>query len=138
MNLATNARDAMPNGGKLTIRTENAELGAAKVALYAYVKPRRYIRLTVSDTGTGMSEEARARAFERFFSTKPQGRGTGLGLATTYGIVKQSGGYIWISSTPGDGTRFDIYLPRVNKKAPRLVFDSSVDGRSSTGTETSP
>jgi PAS domain S-box-containing protein len=121
MNLATNARDAMPNGGKFTIRTENAELGPADVARYPYVRPGRYVRLSVSDTGMGMSEEVRSRAFEPFYTTKPQDRGTGLGLATVYGIVKQSGGYVWISSALGAGTTFDIYLPHVDEAAPALA-----------------
>jgi PAS domain S-box-containing protein len=118
MNLATNSRDAMPNGGKFTIRTENAELGPEDVARHPYVKPGRYVRLSVSDTGEGMSEEIRSHVFEPFFTTKPQGRGTGLGLATIDTIVKQNGGYVWISSALGSGTTFDIYLPRVNKAAP--------------------
>lgn len=136
MNLATNARDAMPNGGKFTILTENAELGAADVARYAYIRPGRYIRLSVSDTGTGMSAEVRARVFEPFFTTKPQGHGTGLGLATVYGIVKQSAGYIWISSAPGAGATFDIYLPRLNEKALPLVPEVEVRTECPRGTET--
>ena len=118
MNLATNARDAMPNGGKFIIRTGNAELGREHVTRYPYVKPGRYDHLSVSDTGVGMSEAVRARVFEPFFTTKPLGRGTGLGLATVYGVVKQSGGYVWISSELGAGTTFDIYLPRVDEKPP--------------------
>lgn len=136
MNLATNARDAMPNGGKFTIRTENAELGAADLARYAYVKPGRYIRLSVSDTGVGMSEEVRARIFEPFFTTKPQGHGTGLGLASVYGVVKQSGGYISTSSIPGAGSTFDIYLPRVDEKALPLPQVSALRSDYPRGTET--
>ena len=136
MNLATNARDAMPNGGKFTIRTENAELGAADLARYAYVKPGRYIRLSVSDTGVGMSEEVRARIFEPFFTTKPQGHGTGLGLASVYGMVKQSGGYISTSSIPGAGSTFDIYLPRVDEKALPLPQVSALRSDYPRGTET--
>jgi PAS domain S-box-containing protein len=126
MNLATNARDAMPNGGQLTIRTSNADLGPDDAVRYPYVQPGRYIRLAVSDTGVGMSEEVRVRALEPFFTTKPPGRGTGLGLSTVYGILKQSGGYIWISSAPGAGATFDIYLPRVDEPAPPLAADLDV------------
>jgi two-component system NtrC family sensor kinase len=136
MNLATNARDAMPNGGKFTIRTENADLGPNDVARYSYIRPGRYVRLSVSDTGQGMSEDVRSRAFEPFFTTKPKGRGTGLGLATVYGIVKQSGGYIWISSALEAGTTFDIYLPRVDEAAPPLVDRLEVRRECAKGTET--
>jgi two-component system NtrC family sensor kinase len=118
MNLATNARDAMPNGGRLTIRTENADLGVNAVESHPYIIPGRFVRLSVSDCGLGMSEEVSSRVFEPFFTTKIQGQGTGLGLSMVYGIVKQSSGYIWVSSAPGVGTTFDIYLPRVDEKAP--------------------
>ncbi len=136
MNLATNARDAMPGGGTLKIRTENAELGEEDVARYPYVKPGRYVRLSVSDTGVGMSEEVRSHIFEPFFTTKPKGRGTGLGLATVYGIVKQSGGFIWASSRPGAGACFNIYLPRVEGKAPPLIAGVQVRSEYPRGTET--
>ena len=136
MNLATNARDAMPNGGKFTIRTENAELGPNDVARHPYVAPGRYVHLLVRDTGLGMSEDIRSRAFEPFFTTKPQGRGTGLGLAMVYGIVKQSGGYVWISSALGAGTTFDIYFPCVDEAAPALGGELEVQGESRKGTET--
>ena len=136
MNLATNSRDAMPSGGTFTIRTENAELGPDDVARYPYVQPGRYVRLSVSDTGLGMSEEVQSHAFEPFFTTKPQGRGTGLGLATVYGIVKQSGGYLWISSALGKGATFDIYLPRVDEAAPALVGGLEVHSEYPKGTET--
>jgi PAS domain S-box-containing protein len=136
MNLATNSRDAMPSGGTFTIRTENAELGPDDVARYPYVQPGRYVRLSVSDTGLGMSEEVQSHALEPFFTTKPQGHGTGLGLATVYGIVKQSGGYLWISSALGKGATFDIYLPRVDEAAPALVGGLEVRSEYPKGTET--
>jgi len=136
MNLATNARDAMPNGGMFTIRTENAELGPDHVARHPYVVPGRYVRLSVRDTGLGMSEDIRSRAFEPFFTTKPPGRGTGLGLATVFGIVKQSGGYVWISSALGAGTTFDIYFPRADEAAPALDGELAAQAESPKGTET--
>ena len=136
MNLATNARDAMPNGGIFTIRTENAELGPDDVARHPYVEPGRYVRLSVRDTGVGMSEGIRSRAFEPFFTTKPPGRGTGLGLATVFGIVKQSSGYVWISSALGAGTTFDIYFPRVDEAAPALGGGLEVQSEYQKGTET--
>ena len=136
MNLATNARDAMPNGGKFTIRTANAELGPDDVALHPYAKLGRYVRLSVNDTGVGMTDAIRHRVFEPFFTTKAEGRGTGLGLATVYGIVKQSTGYIWVSSAPGAGATFDIYLPRVDEKAPPLVGGLEERSAYPRGTET--
>ncbi|MGB8731622.1 MAG: PAS domain S-box protein, partial [Candidatus Sulfotelmatobacter sp.] len=136
MNLATNARDAMPNGGKFTIRTANAELGPDDVALHPYAKLGRYVRLSVNDTGVGMTDAILYRVFEPFFTTKAEGRGTGLGLATVYGIVKQSTGYIWVSSAPGAGTTFDIYLPRVDEKAPPLVTGAEERSEYPRGTET--
>lgn len=136
LNLATNARDAMPSGGTFTIRTENAELRAQDLARYPYVRPGAYLHLRISDTGAGMSEEVRTRVFEPFFTTKEKGRGTGLGLATVYGIVKQSGGYIWVDSKVGSGTTFDIYLPRLEGEVPPDALNLQARGEYPRGTET--
>jgi CheY-like chemotaxis protein len=116
LNLTLNARDAMPRGGKVIIETRNVRVNAELARTLPSVEPGDYVKLAVIDTGTGMDAETKAHIFEPFFTTKEPGKGTGLGLATVYGVVKQTGGFICVDSEIGIGSKFEVYLPRVDGK----------------------
>ncbi|HEY9595393.1 MAG TPA: ATP-binding protein, partial [Spirochaetia bacterium] len=135
MNLAANARDAMPLGGHLSIAIGNVMIGQKLASPHSEVPPGDYVRMAVSDTGIGMDETIRAHLFEPFFTTKPRGKGTGLGLATVYGICRQSDGYVFCHSAPGRGATFEILLPRAHEEDARSHGEAQTASSSPGGSE---
>src|SRR5690606_29332251 len=136
INLVVNARDAMPSGGTLSLRLANEKVATSSSLGSAIMPPGDYVRLEVADTGVGMSKEIQSKIFDPFFTTKPVGQGTGLGLATVYGIVKQSGGFIDVRSEIGKGTSFHIFLPRHAGAGVQAMAEAAAPARDVTGQDT--